>query len=239
LRSLDDCPVIDELFQNNILDPQDARLTQHLTREDFDYWIQQRSHDQTPGDDEPTYEMWQEEPAEMKDALYKVVNQAIQNGQMPTSWEGALTTLIPKKVGEEKFLESIRPICLMNTAAKIVTSVWAKRLSKSLAQQSVFEGLDSSYEHSHMRVIHADGKKSAKILLHRGLRQDCPLSPILRGVVMNAMLRWLDFKGGVLSQGDVVTNTLCFADDSTLMTTNVRYECSFSLRQQLLPMGGC
>ena len=41
LRSLDDCPVPDELFQNNILDPQDARLTQHLTREDFDYWIRQ------------------------------------------------------------------------------------------------------------------------------------------------------------------------------------------------------
>ena len=38
---------------------------------------------------------------------------------------------------------------------------------------------------------------------------------------MNAMLRWLDFKGGGLSQGDVVTNTLCFADDSTLMTTNI------------------
>jgi len=56
---------------------------------------------------------------------------------------------------------------------------------------------------------------------HRGLRQGCPLSPILRGIVVNAMLRWLDFKGGGLSQGDVVTNTLCFAEDSTLMTTNV------------------
>jgi len=45
---------------------------------------------------------------------------------MPTSGEGALTTLIPKKVGEEKILESILLICLMNTASKIVTSVWAK-----------------------------------------------------------------------------------------------------------------
>jgi hypothetical protein len=37
LRSLDYCLVPDVLFQNNILDPPDARLTQHLTREDFDY----------------------------------------------------------------------------------------------------------------------------------------------------------------------------------------------------------
>jgi len=59
----------------------------------------------------------------MKDALYMVANQVIQNGQMPTSWEAELTTLIPKKVGEEKILESIRLIYLKNPAAKIVTSV--------------------------------------------------------------------------------------------------------------------
>jgi len=134
LRSLDDCPVPDELFQNNILDPQDVRLTQHLTREDFDYWLRQLPHDKSPGDDELTDEMWYEAPVEMKDALYRVVNQVIRNAKMPTSWEGALTTLILKKVGEEFFLESIRPICLMNTTANIATSVWAKRLSKSLEQ---------------------------------------------------------------------------------------------------------
>jgi len=58
----------------------------------------------------------------MKDVLYRVMYQVIQNGKMPTSWEGTLTTLIPKKVGEGKILESIRLI----TVAKIVTSIWAK-----------------------------------------------------------------------------------------------------------------
>ena len=72
-----------------------------------------------------------------ENALYRVVDQVIQNGKMPTSWEGALTTLIPKKVGEEKILKSIRPICPMNTAAKIVTNIQAKRLSKRLEKQSV------------------------------------------------------------------------------------------------------
>jgi len=143
--SLDDCSVPDELFQNNILDPRDARLTQHLTREDFDYWLRQLPHDKSPGDDELTYEMWQEAPAELKDVVYQVVNQIAQNGKMSTSWEGALATLIPKKVGEEKILESIRSICFMNTAGKIVTSVWAKRLSRSLGQQSFFEGSQEGF----------------------------------------------------------------------------------------------
>ena len=54
----------------------------------------------------------------MKDVLYRVVDQVIQNGKIPTSWEGTLTTLIPRKVGEEKILESIRPICLIIGGAK-------------------------------------------------------------------------------------------------------------------------
>jgi len=112
-----------------------------LTREDFDYWLRQLPHDKSLGDDELTYEMWQEAPAEIKDVLYQVVNVVVQNGKM----EGALTTLIPKKVGEEKILESIHPIRLMNTASKIVTSVWFKRLSKSLEQQSVLEGSQEGF----------------------------------------------------------------------------------------------
>jgi len=38
LRSLNDFPVPDQLFGNNLPGPQDA-LTQHLTRKDFDYWL--------------------------------------------------------------------------------------------------------------------------------------------------------------------------------------------------------
>jgi len=69
--------------------------------------------------------------------------------------------------------------------------------------------------------------KSVKISLHHGLRQGCPLSPILGRIMVNGTLWWLDFKGGGLSQGNALTNALCFADDSTLMTTlaNV-HECA-------------
>ena len=100
------------------------------------------------------------------------------------------------------------------TCAGLCCLVWLKNWH--LFSSCSFS-LESNYEYLHMRVIHAHGRKSANIPLHRSLRKECPLSPISRGVVVIAMLRWLDFKEG----GDVVTNTLCFADDFTLITTNV------------------
>jgi len=46
------------------------------------------------------------------------------------------------------------------------------------------QALESYYEHSHMRAIHADGEKSANI----PSRQGYPLPPIFEGVVVNVML---------------------------------------------------
>ena len=70
-----------------------------------------------------------------------------------------------KKVGEEKILESIRPICLMNTAAKIVTSVWAKRLSKSLVRLTITG--DLTFERDYVRKKMLDTiKQLSKHMYH-------------------------------------------------------------------------
>ena len=114
---------------------------------------------------------------------------------------------------------SLTPMTHVNYFITISLPAFFLLLRKFGMNQNDVQAIESYFEHSHMRVIHADGEKSAKIPLHRGLRQGCSLPPILEGVVVNAMLRWLE--GGGLLQGDIVTNTLRFADDSTLMTTNV------------------
>jgi hypothetical protein len=53
------------------------------------------------------------------------------SGRIPREWEGALAKLFVKRKGEEYLLESLRPICLMATAAKISTGIWAYRLSQA------------------------------------------------------------------------------------------------------------
>jgi len=67
--------------------------------------------------------MWQQGTAGMKEALFRAVRAAVRNGKIPTKWEGALVKLLSKKAGKEGTLEPIRPICLIQTAAKIVTAI--------------------------------------------------------------------------------------------------------------------
>ena len=74
------------------------------------------------------YEIWQQGPAGMQEALFQVVRAAVRNRKTSTELEGASVKLLYKKAGEEGILEHIRPICLMQTAAKIVTAIWAHRL---------------------------------------------------------------------------------------------------------------
>ena len=58
--------------------------------------------------------------------------------------------------------------------------------------------LQQYYSTSYMTIVHGDGTKSARIPLRRGLRQGCPLSPILGSFVVNALIRWIEDHGGGL-----------------------------------------
>jgi hypothetical protein len=54
-------------------------------------------------------------------------------------WEGAIVKLLSKKESEEHVLERNRPICLMTTAMKLVTGIWAYRLLKAAEHRGVIE----------------------------------------------------------------------------------------------------
>jgi hypothetical protein len=90
------------------------------------------------------------------------------------------------------------------------------------------QALERFYGLTYMRIVHANGQKSAHIPLGRGLRQGCPLSPIPGGLVINAMIRWLEHQGGgIRHPSGVETNVLAFADDATLLTANIRHMLFF------------
>jgi hypothetical protein len=84
-----------------------------------------------------TYEMWQEAPDPMRELLWRSVNSVLAGSQLPEEWAGALTKLIVKKAGAEGALEDLRPVCLMSTAAKIITGIWAQTVDYARSKRSI------------------------------------------------------------------------------------------------------
>ena len=286
---LPQCPIPDDVLTDSGFDPSVPVLTKDLTWEDFLYWLSQLPTRSSAGDDGITYEMWRCAPVAMQRALYEAVSMALTTGQVPDKWQNALVTLLGKRPGEEHILESTRPICLMATAAKMVTGIWAHRLSRASEARGVFEeiqegfrpgrstkrqavrllsclqslrhgggrvfvafldfenyfntislqalfyilrqsqlcekdvqALERYYQAAYMQIRQEDGSSSAKINLGRGLRQGCPLSPVLGGLVVNAMVRGLArVGGGIRHDSGVRLNTLAFADDTAFVTESL------------------
>ena len=293
-RDLDPCPVPADLLTRDGLDPSRPTLTTPLTWVDFEQYLQRRPKQKAPGEEicdvgGVTYERWQDGPPGMKIALFNAVEAVASGRRAPVEWEGAIVKLLPKKESEEHVLESNRPICLMATAMKLVTGIWAYRLLKAAEHRGVIEStqegnrpmrstrrqvtrliqcleatrscqgsavvafldienffnsislpalffllrkigmaradiaaLQQYYSTAYMTIVHGDGTKSARIPLRRGLRQGCPLSPILGSFVVNALIRWLeDHGGGLHHPSGVETSVAAFCDDLTLTTEDV------------------
>jgi hypothetical protein len=129
-----------DVLSANGFQSDDPFLMGPLTRDDFDVCLHKRPSGTSPGDDSISNEMWQASPEPMKDALYRAVSKDLTSGRIPQEWEGALVKLLVKRQGEEHLLESLRPMCLMATAAKITTGIWAYLLSQAAERDRVYEG---------------------------------------------------------------------------------------------------
>jgi len=127
LCSLNDCPVPDELFLDNILEPLDARL-HHVMRKDFDYWLRQLPLDKSPGDamiNSPRW--WNGARSACRDERCTLLGSKSGNtGRKDANINdhGRQHPPRPSRKGLSRENLSINmSMYLMNTAAKTVTSV--------------------------------------------------------------------------------------------------------------------
>jgi len=147
-RQLPPCPVPAQVLRDrgyNLKHRKERFITSDISREDFDYWLRKLLKTKSAGEDAARYEIWQQGPAGMQEALFQVVRAAVRNRKTSTELGGASVKLLYKKAGEKGALEHIRPICLMQSAAKIVTAIWAHRLGLASKTQGGMEGAQQGF----------------------------------------------------------------------------------------------
>lgn len=93
--------------------------------------INHLKNNKSPRTDGLISEFYKSFAQKMAPFLLHVFNESISNGQLPSSMNQGLITLIPKSK-KDLFLDNWRPICLLNNDYKILATIFAERLKTVL-----------------------------------------------------------------------------------------------------------
>ena len=125
--------------------------------------------------------------------------------------------------------------------AKAFDTISHKSIKKGLMRKGVpdevVEGILEMYQNS-STIITLKGKSTRRIAINSGVKQGCPLSPLLFNIVMDELIERLKKrKIGVEVGGELIT-VMAFADDLVLVTedashmTIALYECEQYFKQK-------
>lgn len=105
-------------------------LIKPITTEEIFRQINKLKKGKTPGDDGYTNEFYQEFRELLIPILHKVYNSALESNNWAPTWNSSVITVIPKEGKDPTECSSYRPIALLNTDQKIISSIIAERLKE-------------------------------------------------------------------------------------------------------------
>lgn len=130
--------IIDFIPQNHqrqtISDDTRESLEGLLTVEELARALQDTENKTVPGEDGIPYIFYKKFWEQIKHILLLAANRSLISRKLPTSQRRGLISLIPKGDKDRRKITNWRPICLLNTFYKLVSSALAKRLSKALPE---------------------------------------------------------------------------------------------------------
>eukprot|EP00253_Pinus_taeda_P019717 PITA_19717 len=189
--------------------------------------------DKAPGPDGFTARFLQVCWQIMEKNLYKMILKSQNCQKIGGSTNSSFIALIPKEKGAKDF-NRFRPISLCNIGYKIITKVIANRL-KGILPAIIPENQDLALEWAFINWIRAcivdpwiaplvNGRATSFFKASRGLRQGCPLSPLLFVLHVSVLSFYLDQKlvdqeilGLNIARGVKNVNHTLFADDTLLL----------------------
>src|SRR2546430_3886268 len=86
------------------------------------------------------YEMLKKLPPSLSNYLKDIVSLCFTSGHIPSQWKDATIFPIPKPTDWNCHLKNTRPICLIETAWKLMTKIMTNRLTTILSEYKILKG---------------------------------------------------------------------------------------------------
>ena len=123
---------LEKLNLKQVSSLQNTNLIIRITEEEISQQIKKLKTDKAPGDDGYTNEFYKEFRELLVPLLLNAYNFALESGVWASTWNSSVITVIYKDGKEKMDTSSYRPISLLNTDQKILTSIIANRLKDIL-----------------------------------------------------------------------------------------------------------
>ena len=119
---------LDKLNLKQVAERQNEKLIKDITAVEILQQINQLKMGKTPGDDGYTNEFYKTFKKDLMPLLLRAYNFALHTGTWAATWNSSIITVIHKEGKDATECSSYRPISLLNTDHKIITSIIANRL---------------------------------------------------------------------------------------------------------------
>ena len=139
-------PTHDELpISRSREDTEDLEI---FTRNELETAAKHIKNNKTPGPDEIPFEIMKIIAEERPEALLKMFNFCLMEGLFPSEWKIQKLVLISKGKGNSCSPSAYRPICMLNTAGKLLERMLKPRLTSAIENAGDFpvDSMDSDPE---------------------------------------------------------------------------------------------
>ena len=178
-----------------------------------------------------TNEMLQNTGPTAREMLLDLFNNVLTGGSLPSDWKIGDIVLILKKPPRTD-INNYRPVTLISSVSKLLTTMLAQRLSSALDKEDVVGQVQNGFRKNrscsdNIFILNTilEANKNKRLLSpqfqKRGLRQGCNLSAVLFILYLSELSRRMRESGigPRLPSGELV-NILLFADDIIILGTS-------------------
>src|SRR6266480_3637088 len=127
------------------------------TDEEWHFTISALPNDKASGPSGILYEILKNLSPFLSKSLRELITLCFNSGHIPSQWKDATIYSIPKPTDWNCHLKNTRPICLIETAKKLMTKIMTNRLATILSEHKIFKenNYASLFGDSYHTPIHA------------------------------------------------------------------------------------